>query len=57
MNKEEFINCIPILGVEVAAAKIKELTHKLDEMKNVLDYPNNKIANSLQSILKNKALN
>ena len=39
---ERFKHALPHLGIEMAAAKTRELKYRLKEIKGVLEYPDNK---------------
>ena len=41
---DQFKQALPLLGMEMATAKTQEIKHRLKEIKNVLEYPENKFA-------------
>ena len=42
LELDRFRLAIPLLGLEMASAKTRELKHRLKEIKNVLEYPENR---------------
>ena len=54
---EMFKEAIPKLGLEMAKNKALETKYRLKELKNVLEYPDSEIPDSIKKIMSNKTQN
>lgn len=55
LNLEQFKASLPLIGIEYAKAKTKEIKNRLRELKNVLEYPESKISLFMEKIINDVA--
>ena len=53
LNLNEFMECMPLLGYEMAKGKARENKYRLKEIKAVLEYPAAPVNETLQKLLDN----
>jgi hypothetical protein len=51
LSFKEFIECLPLLGYEMAKGKVKENKHRLKEIVSVLKYPTSHLSAPIAKIL------